>query len=156
MPGETERLGAMERAFQKLLSSKSKELPPIIVFQDAKNHADFVCQLARLSNITANDVYVIQTEANNPDPLPLDKRKTYQWMELASRPTNQEREQMWNWLVYEFNRLGIKKVLVAGMELYAPTKENAEYGGCLGSTFNELKNFFDVEITALTWPGKRK
>ncbi len=155
---DVEMLKAEEQAFQRIISSKSEKLPPMFIFNGARNKDEFEEKEARLNKLTENDLYIIRTENSNPTPLPPDKESDYRYRfaNTTNKPTDKERSQMWDWLVYEFERLGVKKVLIAGVELYVSGKKGVSHAGCLGHAFNNLKNHFDVEISTLTWPSKGK
>lgn len=151
-PATVQKLETAETVFQRLLASESEKMPALIIFEDGANQEEFRSKEDAFREVVGSDVYVIRTEMANPTPLSPDRESTYKWkfLEPNTIPA-QERTDMWQWILEEFKRLGIKKVLIGGLEYYVGT----EPGGCLGMVLGELrKRSFDVEASLLTWPDK--
>lgn len=153
---DPEELKEAEKVFQRILSSDSDKKPPIFVFEAGKNSDDFKKQEERFNKLTKSDLYIIRTELSNPNPLPPDWQEKYDYKHNLSSdsPSKEEREQMWDWLISEFEGLGIKKVLIGGLEFYAKP-ELDRHGGCLGRVMAEMKDDFELELSTLIWPSSR-
>lgn len=145
-----------EKAFRRVLASESEDLPPLIIFEGGSDKDDFEEKEERLSEISKNDVYVIRTEFASPNPLPPGKDEDYKHMHLfSSFDSREEKDQMWEWVVDEFRDMGIKSMIMGGLELYVDD-ESGRYSGCLGIAINKFKDSFNIEVSALTDPDRRK
>lgn len=160
---EAQRLEQAEAAFQRILSSQSEDLPELFIFETAQDIDEFEEKVARIEEIAKRDVYSIRTEFANPDPLSPHRKKSYEWQFLrgwtwfgGKKITDEERAGMWEMLINKFKQLGVRKILIGGLELYMPQKEGEQYGGCLGKAIKHLKDAFEIELSLLTWPGTRK
>lgn len=154
-PDKVARLKEAERTFQRILSSEAKNVPPIFIFESGIDTEVFLQKEKELMATTRNGVYVIRTEFANPHPLSPDYESNYEWM--RNRPTDEERTAMWEWVVEEFKEMGIKRIIIGGVELYISREKNALHVGCLGIAIQKLtKGFFNLEVSTLTWPEGRK
>lgn len=151
-PEAVKRLQEAENAFKRILSSDSESLPPVFVFEGGRDKDQFEKKEDDLRTIAKKDVIVIRTELANPNPLYPDRQRNYRWHLLDI--SDEERKQMWELVIHGFKRWGVKKILIAGMELYVSPEESVEHGGCLGAAISTLKEHFEIKISLLTWPDK--
>jgi len=155
-PEDIEKLKEAEVVFRKILSSESETVPPLFIFEDGVDNNDFEGKEKRLGELATQDVYIIRTTFANPDPLPLGQERTYSW-NLFTKIGDEEKSLMWKWLIEEFKKLGVKKILLGGLEFYVTGDKDKSHSGCMGTAMNKLKEHgFDVEISALTWPSGRE
>lgn len=178
------KLRQMDSAFQRILESSSDKLPPIIILHainevrylmkyDAKTDKmvqDYNLATEKLGkmgnwmenvkyNSRNNNIYIVPTKSFSPDPILLY--------------AHNEKE-AWGEMIDELKSLGVKKIIIAGAELYTPDKIDMEenrsryaepdgtidvmkyLGGCLGCTIHQLRENFDLELSALTFPEGRQ
>ncbi|MBI2639405.1 MAG: hypothetical protein HYW90_00735 [Candidatus Sungbacteria bacterium] len=158
-PEDVEKLRQEEQIFRRILSSESTATPPIFIFEDGWESLDYQQKEERLERLTANDLFLVRTYPANPDPLPLHKKPGSSWRVLNEAERERREEDitfMWQWLAEELKKLGVKKILIGGLEFYVTGDKDKSHSGCMGIAMNKLKKYgFDVEISALTWPDKR-
>jgi len=153
-----ERVKRLEKAFNRTIASQSELLPPIIIFQNAGDKEEYEELLVEHEKKSQNDLYLIRTEAHNANPLPLSRAEGYYWHQNGDGclPTEEEGKEMWEKTIDKFKALGIKKILIAGMELETSPEKGGKHGGCLGQAINELGGEFEIEVSLATWPGYRQ
>lgn len=155
-PEDVKKLREAEQIFRKILSSKSETMPPLFIFEDGASNEDFEEKEEQFRKLAANDTFIIRTSFANPDPLPIGKERTYRWPDLKDvEKSRGEQFFMWQWLIEELKKLGVKKILLGGLEFYVTGDKNKNHSGCMGTAMNKLKAHFEIEISTLTWPDKR-
>lgn len=154
-PKDVEKLQNAAIVFKRIISSKSEKLPPVFIFESGAEIDEFKKEEDVFREIGGNDLYIIRTELANSSPLSPDRENNYRWNFFEKIP-NEEKEQMWQWLIEEFKNLGIKKILIGGLEFYVSKDKDIGHGGCLGEAIKRLEKFFDVQVATLTWPDDRK
>ncbi|MDO8536698.1 MAG: hypothetical protein Q7R94_00420, partial [bacterium] len=68
-PSDVDALGKAEAAFERILTSKSDDLPPLFIFESGRDPDEFLEGEKRLDATSKNDLYIIRTQMANPDPL---------------------------------------------------------------------------------------
>lgn len=161
-----------EKAFGRILSNKSAGSPPVILFLEAPDIKGFQEQWGSLNN---RDFYAVPTLESNPDPITpefmpedISERSFSYWnmvlkLEWSPDPAKKHKKIRelakagWERLISQMKELGVRKVLIGGMEFYASSEVENPHGGCAGETFEKLKEAgFQVELSALSWPQGRK
>lgn len=162
-----------EEAFKRIISDTSKDTPPVVLLLNASTIDSFSEEWVSLAS---RPFYVVPTLENDPAPITpefmpedISERGFGPWnydlrLEgfLDPDPTKRrkkmnELEQVgWERLISQMKELGVRKVLVGGMEFYAAHEDQEHHGGCAGATVNELRRDFNVDLSALSWPQGRK
>lgn len=160
-PEQIRQLEQVKKIFDKIVSSSSGHTPPLFIFESGWKADEFLEKEAVLADIAERDIYVIRTEGASPNPLPPDfeeKGRAFgEYFELSPErreARKEQREEMWKWIVEEFLKWKIKKILIGGAELYVSEDENIGHSGCVGAAIEKLKPYFEIEISRITWPEK--
>lgn len=132
--GNPEDLKKMRESLSKLLDSKRENNPPILIFHDAEKLDDL---RGLLENNLSASALLIGTNSNDPSP------KEGNWQELNDK----------------LKSIGVKKVLLAGMNLvvvWPDSDEEPELGGCLMQAAEEFSKEFQVSVSRRVYPNSRE
>jgi len=171
-----DRIKKIEQAMKKILLSDSEDLPPIILLKEItgapnilelppytelvnrlEEKSDYLTEFAE-QHPSKQKIYIVPTKSFSPDPI----------LTCA-----QDEDEAWGYLVVLMKELGVKKILAGGGELYLPlvnqessdSDEQAEgtreeiwknSAGCLGKTMRKFADDFQVDLSALAYPGQRR
>jgi hypothetical protein len=150
---QVDQLLEAQEVFERVITSKSEHVPPIFVFEGGFSADEFQKKEGALAEISAKDIYIIRTEGANPNPLPPDHQGGIGLFEHKKIP-EADRAEMWEWVIEEFKKWGVKKILIGGAEFYISKEEASVYGGCVGAAINKLQGNFIINISSMTWPEK--
>jgi hypothetical protein len=135
------RLKLLEDAFTKIISDPNS--PPVFIFLEPY-HLEKLTNL--IEGVTKNKAYIVPTVAGDSTP------------KIVNRPDIDYDESDWEWRSWFeikklFEKVGVKKILIGGAELYEIGEKNIS--GCLGQAVKRLEPYFNLELSALTYPAKK-
>ena len=148
---ETEEKEKAERTMErtdKFISSKSPHRPPIIVFEESKKINETEEYLRKIA--PNSEVLITPTIDGTPLPALPGSNHVVSPAQVAAA---------WPPMIKSLKYLGVKKILLGGMNLDAYTWTGSRYlylTKCVGAAHDSLENDFDVEISSFTFPLARK
>ena len=131
-----------ERLLQHAL--KSEKVPPVFIMEETREISKLKDRLRNLAISKA--VYVVPTFGGTSEPHPKDG-------EVDAHAEN------WKKLIDRFKMLGVKKIIIGGREFVVSTAsstEEREMWGCVAGAIENLSNDFEVDVSNIVFPSKRK
>jgi hypothetical protein len=127
MDFDPEKLPRMREGFKNLLSSQWEKSPPIFIFEEAEKVIDLE---STIKESLAMDTIVVETIPDNSEPIK-------GWEELKS----------------VFKDLGVKLIIVGGMNL-SVSVEDCDFGlvGCVPEATFKLAEDFELKMSRFLYP----
>lgn len=152
-------LKGAELAFKRILSLKPEKTPPILVFIGAASIDDFLDQY---KDTITDKLYIIPTREYSPTPLTPEfypknpSKDPFAELDLSEEYKDKREEIGWQETAKRLKKLGVKKIIIGGAELYLGEKKEGPHYGCLGNSVDHFSKEFEVDVSGLSWPEGRK
>ena len=159
------------RSLSRLLSSEGLRKVPLIIFEEEEEELEQTKSklAAEIESCPGGEItfYLVLTQTGRPEPKP-DKDCTN-----LSKENTELAEKNWRVLTDILKRAEVKKILVGGKGLSAYIGENDQLqyqqqfaqkwpggekivvGHCVGQAIQNLAKYFEVDISAITFPHSR-
>ncbi len=146
----------VEKVLSRLISLDESKTPPLIIMEEKDNIPKLIAWLKAVSKPIQENIYSVATLPNNPTP---GIEKVSQ-EEIISNTTRYDPR--WKALEKALEEIGVKKILLGGMQFQTSVKKNdwtnkhPWVGFCIGIAMSHLAKDkggkFELELSALTAP----
>ena len=145
----------IDKAIKKILYLAPDKTPPVFIFEEERKINRLRDSFEFEAQFLQNRIYIVPTfmDSSWPKIGSLNGSRNEKQQEIF------DREEEWDFLNRRLKELGVKKILMGGMNLYIETKPRPgkiDFCGCVGGAINHLGPEFKVDISNLTLPDGRK